>query len=57
MEEEDNIIVRWAQEGVETLYSLLNNNKPASLPSERPMITLLWLIASSTLLTGCQLLS
>jgi len=26
MEEEDNIIVKWAQEDVETLYSLLNNN-------------------------------
>ena len=25
-EEEDNIIVKWAQEGVETLYSLLNSN-------------------------------
>jgi hypothetical protein len=24
MEEEDNIIVKWAQEDVETLYSLLN---------------------------------
>ena len=24
MEEEDNIIVRWAQEDVKTLYSLLN---------------------------------
>jgi len=31
MEEEDNIIVKWAQEDVETLYSLLinkGNNKP-----------------------------
>ena len=27
MEEEGNIIVKWAQEDVETLYSLLNNNK------------------------------
>ena len=26
MEEEDNIIVKWAQEDVETLYTLLNNN-------------------------------
>ena len=26
MEEEDNIIVRWAQEDVETLYSVINNN-------------------------------
>jgi len=26
MEEEDNIIVKWAQEYVETLYSLLNSN-------------------------------
>jgi len=26
MEEEDNIIVKWAQEDVETLYILLNNN-------------------------------
>ena len=26
MEEEDNIIVKWAQEDVETSYSLLNNN-------------------------------
>jgi hypothetical protein len=26
MEEEDNIIVRWAQEDVETSYNLLNNN-------------------------------
>jgi len=26
LEEEDNIIVKWAEEGVETLYSLLNNN-------------------------------
>ena len=24
LEEEDNLIVKWAQEGVETLYSLLN---------------------------------
>jgi hypothetical protein len=27
MEEEDNIIVKWAQEDVETLYSLLINKK------------------------------
>ena len=26
MEEEDNIIVKWAQEDVERSYSLLNNN-------------------------------
>ena len=26
MEEKDKIIVKWAQEDVETLYSLLNNN-------------------------------
>ena len=26
MEEEDNIIVKWAQEDVETPYSMLNNN-------------------------------
>ena len=26
MEEEDNIIVKWAQKDVETSYSLLNNN-------------------------------
>ena len=26
MEEEDNIIVKWAQEDVQTLYKLLNNN-------------------------------
>jgi len=26
MEEEDNIIVKWAQEDVETSYKLLNNN-------------------------------
>jgi len=26
MEEEDNITVKWAQENVETLYSLINNN-------------------------------
>jgi len=26
MEVEDNIIVKWAQEDVKTLYSLLNNN-------------------------------
>ena len=26
MEEEDNVIVKWAQEDVETSYSLLNNN-------------------------------
>jgi hypothetical protein len=26
MEEEDYIIAKWAQEDVETLYSLLNNN-------------------------------
>ena len=26
MEEEDNIIVKWAQEDVETSYSVLNNN-------------------------------
>ena len=26
MEEEDNIIVKWAQENVETSYNLLNNN-------------------------------
>ena len=25
-EEEDTIIVKWAQEDVETLYNLLNNN-------------------------------
>jgi len=27
MEEEDNIIVRWAQEDVEASYNLLNKNK------------------------------
>jgi len=27
MEEEDNIIVKWAQEDVETSYNLLNKNK------------------------------
>ena len=26
MEEEDSIIVKWAQEDVETSYNLLNNN-------------------------------
>ena len=26
MEEEDNIIVKWAQEDVEMLYNLLNDN-------------------------------
>ena len=26
MDEEDNIIVKWAQEDVETSYNLLNNN-------------------------------
>jgi len=26
MKEEDNIIVKWAQEDVETSYSVLNNN-------------------------------
>jgi len=26
MEEEDNIIVKWAQEDVEALYNLLNND-------------------------------
>ena len=26
MEEEDNVIVKWAQEDVETSYNLLNNN-------------------------------
>jgi hypothetical protein len=26
LEEEDYIIAKWAQEDVETLYSLLNNN-------------------------------
>ena len=26
MEEEGNIIVKWAQEDVETLYNLVNNN-------------------------------
>jgi len=26
MEEEDNIIVKWAQEDVETSYNLLTNN-------------------------------
>jgi len=26
LEEEDNIIVKWAQEDVETLQNLLNNN-------------------------------
>ena len=30
MEEEDNIIVKWAQEDVETSYNLLNNNKNLS---------------------------
>ena len=29
--EEDNIIVRWAQEDVETLHRLLNNNKAKQL--------------------------
>ena len=34
MEEEDNIIVKWAQEDVETSYNLLNNkNKILRLPS------------------------
>ena len=27
MQEEDNIIVKWAQEDVETSYNLLNKNK------------------------------
>ena len=32
MEEEDNIIIKWAQEDVETSYSLLNNNiKPNTI--------------------------
>ena len=26
LEEEDNIVVKWAQEDVETVYSLLNNS-------------------------------
>jgi len=26
LEEEDNIIVKWAQEDMETMYNLLNNN-------------------------------
>jgi len=30
MEKEDTISVQWAQEGVETSYNLLNNNKMAS---------------------------
>jgi hypothetical protein len=30
MEKEDTISVQWAQEDVETLYSLLNNNKYTS---------------------------
>ena len=37
LEEEDNIIVKWAQEDVKTLYSLLNNNNTVyslfSIPS------------------------
>jgi len=32
MEEEDNIIVKWAQGDVETSYKLLNNNIAYSLP-------------------------
>ena len=36
MEEEDNIIVKWAQEDVETSYNLLNKNKdlPQLPPSQ-----------------------
>ena len=35
MEEEDNIIVKWAQEDVETSYNLLNKkNLPCLLNSE-----------------------
>ena len=33
MEEEDNIIVKWAQEDVETSYNLLNNNLLTYLPT------------------------
>ena len=38
MEEEDNIIVKWAQEDVETSYSLLNNinNNNTSLKLLKP---------------------
>ena len=31
MEEEDNIIVKWAQEDVETSYNLINNNNNINL--------------------------
>ena len=33
MEEEDNIIVKWAQEDVETSYNLLNNNNLSNTPT------------------------
>ena len=36
MEEEDNIIVKWAQEDVETSYNLLNNNNLARYELRAP---------------------
>jgi len=34
MEEEDNIIVKWAQEDVEMSYNLLNKNFLTTLPAD-----------------------
>jgi len=48
MEEEDNIIVKWAQEDVETLDNLLNNKILCGLRDEDfpylTLITLMWRI-------------
>ena len=45
LEEEDNIIVNWAQEDAETLYSLLNNKTSTSATTE--LVKLLAASASS----------
>ena len=43
MEEEDNIIVKWAQEDVETSYSLLNNIN--NVEAQKSCVTKICLVA------------
>ena len=41
MEEEDNVIVKWAQEDVETSYNLLNNNNKIYTSSNTTILKLI----------------
>ena len=54
MEEEDNIIVKWAQEDVETSYNLLNNNLLTYLPTYLEKLTGLQLVKKFPAFYGTQ---